>query len=185
MTGLWGYVNLNVPLVDMFTQLREGIMWANDIYKKLLLEVNISWYFYFSEQILGLWEEEGKDEPLQMLCLESRTTSISCFPFFSAKTECFENSDLAEHPQNPLSPHCRAQVGAWGNCRLYCLPHTAGELQTLSRVISSSLSQSLSTELDPEAFTPESFLLASLCWKLCLLFTWGGQTQGTAILSSV
>lgn len=42
MTGLWGYVNLNVPLVDMFTQLREGIMWANDIYKKLLLEVNIS-----------------------------------------------------------------------------------------------------------------------------------------------
>ena len=63
----------------MFTQLREGIMWANDIYKKLLLEVNISWYFYFSEQILGLWEEEGKDEPLQMLCLESRTTSISCF----------------------------------------------------------------------------------------------------------
>lgn len=42
MTGLWGYVNLNVPLVDMFTHLRKEIMWANEIYKKLLLEVNIS-----------------------------------------------------------------------------------------------------------------------------------------------
>lgn len=42
MTGLWGYVNLNVPLVYVFTQLGKDIMWANDIYRKLFLEVNIS-----------------------------------------------------------------------------------------------------------------------------------------------
>ena len=41
MTALCAYVNLLVPLVDVFTQLGEDIMWANNIYKKLLLGVNV------------------------------------------------------------------------------------------------------------------------------------------------
>lgn len=41
MPGLCGYVNLLVVLVDVFTQLGEDIMWASNIYKKSLLEVNV------------------------------------------------------------------------------------------------------------------------------------------------